>query len=365
MDLSRRKALALAGGAVVAAAGGSTLLFAATRTPDAALAPWGAASTYDDVRLHAFAHALLAPNPHNLQPWRIELTGTDGAVLRRDAGKGLPETDPLDRQIQIGFGCFLELARMAAAERGVGVTARAWPDGPGGPVAKISFGGPATPDPLFAAVMDRRSCKTPFDAAPLADDAASALAAHADILRDPARVAALRDLTWRAWLVEAHTPRTMRESAELMRFGRRAIEASPDGIDMGGPMLEGLWRAGLLTRESVMDPGSAGFAAAERMYGEMLAATPAYAVIVAGDTPGDRLEVGRRWLRLNLAATAAGVALHPVSQALQEFEEMAEIRAEAHRLLAPGGGTVQILGRIGYAPRPARTPRWPLEAKLA
>ncbi len=44
---------------------------------------------------------------------------------------------------------------------------------------------------------------------------------------------------------------------------------------------------------------------------------------------------------------------------------MAEVRAEAHRMLAPEGGTVQMLGRVGYGPEVARTPRWPLEAKLA
>lgn len=240
-----------------------------------------------------------------------------------------------------------------------------WPEGPDGPVATMTFHGRAEPDPLFAAVMDRRSCKEPFAAAPLSDADAGALAPHAGVLRDPGTVAALRDLTWRAWLVEAHTPRTMRESAELMRFGRRAIEANPDGIDFGGPMLEGLWRAGILGVEEMVDPDSIAFASGAAMYEEMLAATPAYAVIVAGDAQADRIEAGRGWLRLNLAATAAGVSLHPVSQALQEFPEMAEVRAEAHRMLAPEGGTVQMLGRVGYGPEVARTPRWPLEAKLA
>ncbi len=125
MDMSRRKAIALVGGAAIAAAGGGTALFAATRSPGAALVPWESAGGYEDLRLHAFAHALPAPNPHNLQPWRLELTGTTGAILHRDPSKALPQTDPKDRQIQIGFGCFLEPARMAAAEPGGGDADRA------------------------------------------------------------------------------------------------------------------------------------------------------------------------------------------------------------------------------------------------
>ena len=71
-----------------------------------------------------------------------------------------------------------------------------------------------------------------------------------------------------------------------------------------------------------------------------------------------------RWLRLNLAATGAGLAIRPVSQALQEYPEMAAHLARAHDLAAPDGGTVQMLGLLGYAARTARTPRWPLETRM-
>ena len=59
-----------------------------------------------------------------------------------------------------------------------------------------------------------------------------------------------------------------------------------------------------------------------------------------------------------------GLSLHPVSQALQEYPEMAAHYAQAHELLAQEGHTVQMLGRVGYGPDIPRTPRWPLEAKL-
>ena len=364
MTLSRRKAIALIGGGTVLAATTGATAFAMTRSPTAALAPWDAAGGYADVREHALSYALLAPNPHNLQPWMVSLEGKDRVAFWRDTSKGLPETDPMDRQIHIGFGCFLELARMAAAERGVAVETALWPDGPEGPVAAMTFRGEARPDPLFAGVMDRRSCKEPFADTPLTAAHAALLAEHATVVTDPSRVAEIVDRTWEAWLIEAHTPRTMRESAELMRIGRREIEANPDGIDLGGPMMEALALAGLMSREAAMDPESQGFKAAEGIYDEMLHATPAYAVMVAGDAPEDRIAVGRRWLRLNLATTLAGVSLHPVSQALQEFPEMAEVRARTHALLAPDGGTVQMLGRLGYGPDVPRTPRWPLEAKM-
>ncbi|MEM9756694.1 MAG: twin-arginine translocation pathway signal protein, partial [Pseudomonadota bacterium] len=67
---------------------------------------------------------------------------------------------------------------------------------------------------------------------------------------------------------------------------------------------------------------------------------------------------------VNLAATAEGVGFQPLSQALQEYPEMDALYAQVHAMLAPEGGTVQMLARIGYGPDVPVSPRWPLEAKL-
>jgi hypothetical protein len=92
---------------------------------------------------------------------------------------------------------------------------------------------------------------------------------------------------------------------------------------------------------------------------------PAHVVTTTpGNTRADQIEAGRRWLRLNLATTGMGLALHPVSQALQEYPEMAGPYAEMHAAYARPGETVQMLGRLGYGPDIAPTPRWPLEDKL-
>lgn len=363
MSLSRRKTLALLGGGLVLAAAGSAGAFLATRTPGSALAPWDAAGGYEDARMHALSFAILAPNPHNRQPWMAELVGNDAIRIFRDPARNLPETDPFNRQLTIGMGCFLELMVLAAAERGYGVALDLFPQGEEGPVAVARFSqGAAKPEPLFAHVLNRRSAKEPYADKPVPADA---LADFAQIVTDPQQVKALRALTWEAWMVEAMTARTMKESVDLMRFGRAEIEANPDGIDLGGPFLESLMLAGLLKREDQLDPKSAGFQQGVDIYREMLAATPAYACLTSPtNTRADQIEAGRRWLRLNLAATSLGLSLHPVSQALQEFAEMAPLNARAHALLAAPGQTVQMLGRLGYGPEVPRTPRWPLESRM-
>lgn len=365
MTLSRRKALTLIGGGTVFAASASLGGCAATRTPTKAQAPWQLAGSYDDPRLNALSFALLAPNPHNLQPWQVKLEGTDALTLHHDPTRRLPETDPFDRQIIIGLGCFIEQMVLAAGAAGHAAEVTYLPEGEGGPVAHARFTQGGRADPLAAHILDRRSCKEPFTDRAVPTALATELALSADIYTDTPTVAALQDLTFEAWMTETTTPHTMKESVDLMRMGKAEINATPDGIDMGGMFLESLMATGLLTRAALLDPESISFQKGISTYREMLNATPAYAALTsATNTRIDQIEAGRRWLRLNLTTTRMGLSLHPVSQALQEYPEMAPHYQAAQALLAPQGHTVQMLGRLGYGPVIPRTPRWPLEAKL-
>ncbi|MFN9847684.1 MAG: twin-arginine translocation pathway signal protein, partial [Alphaproteobacteria bacterium] len=50
-----------------------------------------------DPRRWVLAHAILAPNPHNRQPWLVDLAGTDEIVFYADTSRLLPATDPPNR----------------------------------------------------------------------------------------------------------------------------------------------------------------------------------------------------------------------------------------------------------------------------
>jgi hypothetical protein len=376
---SRRRFVLAAGGAALALAG-SGAVFAVTRRPSRALQPWqDVEAPVADPRLDAFRYAILAPNPHNRQPWRIELVGSDAAIIRCDLDRRLPETDPFDRQITIGFGCFLELARIAATTRGLRMDIAPFPQGmaeapgrlDGRPIAKVTFARDSgiSVDPLFSSITARRSSKVPFDLSrPISQSTLGVVrqeGAGASI--EPGLVASLRALTWDAWMVEAKTPRTHKESVDLIRIGKTEIEANPDGIALGGAMIEALALAGQISRAALADPASSAFKAGIDKYRPIMGSAMGYAwVITSQNSRREQLEAGRRYVRMNLAANAAGLSVHPVSQALQEFPEMRASLDNAKSLLAvPEGSTLQMLARLGYAPAQPPAPRWPLDSRIS
>ncbi len=377
MTLSRRKTLALIGGGTILAATGA-VGYTLTLPPRTALAPWAAAGTYTEPRMRALSYAVLAPNPHNRQPWLVDLRKDGEVTLFVDTDKMLPHTDPFNRQIVIGLGCFLEMMVMAARQDGYDVELDLFPDGTDAKaldqrrVAVARFVPEAgQPDPLFAHVMARRSLKEPYDTTRPVEqailDQVLAAARETTVAGSvaPEDIADLRMISHEALRIEVETDRTYKESVDLFRIGRREVDANPDGIDFTGPMFEAMALTGTFSREAALDRNSlayteglkAVFANTDTAMGHLWQVTPT-------NTRVDQIAAGRDWLRLNLAATQAGLGMQPLSQGLQEYPEMDAIYAQLHDRLAPEGGTVQMFARVGYGPEIGQSPRWTVESKI-
>jgi len=94
MTIQRRQILTAAGAMLVLSDG---MLRMAKAQP----APEGDPATrHADPRIRAAGHAIRAPNPHNLQPWLVQLAGADRVLLRCDLE--CPPTIKLREQRQSG-----------------------------------------------------------------------------------------------------------------------------------------------------------------------------------------------------------------------------------------------------------------------
>ena len=344
--------------------------------------PWSAAAEgFGDRRLDVLAYAILAPNPHKMQPWRIGLGDGNRFTVYSDTDRLLPETDPPNRQITIGFGCFLELCRQAAAEVGLRADMTYFPDGEpqpvldGRPVAVVDLVEDADikPDPLFTSALARRTNRLAFDTSRAVAESvlAEVRAAGVDGVdvhtsADEAFVGTIRQLTVDAWDVEWSLDRTRRESIAVTRVGKSAVDARPYGISIDDRLSSTLGKLGMMSPEAMDDPEAAAYKESFKFYERACRSAMAY---VWSTTPANtrqaQIEAGRAWVRTQLAANALGLSFHPLSQALQEFPEMAEHYARAHELLSENeGDTVQMLARLGYAPAIGPAPRFALESRI-
>lgn len=374
MDISRRNLILGAGGtAALVGIGGA---WRVTRMPERANAPWILDKTAPtDVRLDAFRHAILAPNPHNRQPWLIQMEGNDSAILTCDLAKRLPETDPFDRQITIGFGTFIELAIIAAAQRGFRIDVAPFPEGASEPrldkrpVARLRFV-PDTkivPDPLYSAITKRRTNRSVYETTTLSLQESAILRTDgAQVSVNPEQLAQMRSITVDAISREMMTHKAHMESVRLMRIGHHEVDATPDGLSLTGPMIETTRLIGITTRESIADPKNSAFKIGLDGLRESYGSVPAALWITSpSNARADQLEAGRLYARTHLRATNMGLSMHPMSQSLQEYPEMAPYFAAIHMLLGVSGvNRIQMLARVGRSPNVAAAARWPLETHM-
>lgn len=386
----RRAFIRVLGGSVIAAAVPPLVAGCSDRYPAAALAPWQGPGGETDLRRWALGYAILAPNSHNRQPWLADLRTPDAIVLHVDRTRLLPETDPWFRQIVVSQGTFLEALVIALRERGVVPRVTLFPDGEFAAralddrrVARVDWqpAADAPRDPLYAQLLQRHTAKVDYDVArqvpPATLDALRASMTDAGVrfggTVEPARRDALRQLCWDAAKVELLTPRTVMESIRLTRVGPDEIARHRDGIAVNAIVPRVADALGAFDRQN---PPAEGSTAYKQMMGRFEGHSRTAMGFVwlstprgDGDAGGRSAEVraGRAYMRLQLKATELGLQVHPMSQALQEFPEMAPHFERAHALLVgrpAAQETVQMLCRIGYAAPQQHAPRRGVDAIL-
>jgi hypothetical protein len=381
--MQRRQFIRVAGGGVITAAT-APLAACSQALPPEAIATWNGPGAEPDLRRWLLGYAILAPHSHNLQSWLVDLSVPDQILLRCDLGRLLPETDPYSRQIMMSHGTFLELLAMAARERGHRAEITLFPEGAfgeqqldGRPVARVRLLPDATarPDPLFAQVLQRHTNRSAYELTrpvPAAAWQAMTAAMQAYPLRfgfagleQPEALAQQRAVAAEAWRVELVTPRTLMESYKVLRVGTAEVARHRDGLTLMDPMVVLMDRVGLFDRSR--PPGADDFATTSQIkdFNAKLESTPGFLWMVSeGNDRVTQVNAGRAFVRVQLAATAHGVALQPLQQALQEYPEQAATHGQIRRLLgadAPGQ-TLQMWARVGFAPAVPPAPRRAVDA---
>ena len=384
--LKRRQFLRVAGGGVIASAI-LPLAGCSSDYPAEAIAAWqGPSAGESDVRRWILSYAILAPHSHNLQSWLVDLREPNEILLYCDLTRLLPETDPFSRQMMMSQGTFLEILDLAARQKGLRADIELFPQGEPGPrqldkrpTARIRLQPDASvrPDPLFMQVTRRHTNREAYEAREPAKAALDAIAAsvsaypfRAGFVGGGGEAKAIeqhRAIAMEAWRIELVTPRTIMESYNVLRVGPEEIARHRDGLSMNKPMIRALAAVGLFDRSKAPGPDDMATTGQLKEFNAKIATTPAFFWLV---TPGNdrktQVNAGRAYVRAQLAATVQGLAMQPLSQALQEYPEQAGPYKRIHELLQAtrDSETVQMWARLGYAPAVQPAPRRGVDAHI-
>jgi hypothetical protein len=383
--MDRRHFIRLTAGSGIAVVAG-TGAGCSQQMPADAIAAWKGPGAEPDARRWILGYAILAPHSHNLQSWLVDLRTPDEIVLRCDLARLLPETDPFSRQIMMSHGTFLELLDIAARERGLRAEISLFPQGPfrpstldQRPVARIRLvADPTVPkDPLFAQILQRHTNRSTYQVdRPVPADAWQAMkeSVKPNSLQfgfvgtdQPDALKRHRAIAAEAWRIELTTPRTIMESYKVLRVGAAEIEQHRDGLFVLDRIPVLMSKVGLFDRSKPPGPDDYATTSQIKDFNAKLDSTPGFLWMVTdGNDRVTQVNAGRAYARVQLAATAAGIALQPLQQALQEYPEQAKPYAEIRTLLdaSPSTRTVQMWARAGFAPPVGPAPRRGVDAQL-
>lgn len=351
-----------------------------------ALEAWnGPSKVENDIRILVLSYAILAPNPHNKQPWLIQMKGDNSFDLYVDPDRLLPESDPPHRQIHIGQGTFLENLSIAARNLGYRPKIDYFPEGMYGndtleekPVASITLiQDPfVKPDILFNYILRRQSNKRIYDKKPLAQSQLADLTAALDydtndygfnISTNVLVLEQLSEMLTEAMSIDTSDQQRDDESLAMFRFNDGELEQHRDGFgvpQMGADGVRKLIIENLfISRKSLQQDRNSWRAQSTEGARKQAESAAAFGWLTSSNnTRLNQIEAGRMYNRINLAATALGIAIHPMSQILQEYPDMQSLQHKLKDFLGvPNDHTIQMLFRLGIAEDVTHSARRPVE----
>jgi hypothetical protein len=313
------------------------------------------------------------------------LPDRDTIDLYVDPARKLPGVDPIDRQLVLSEGAFVEVCAIALRHEGCEPQIIYLPEGDAAalaaraPVVTVRLERRAAEHDaqLFLAIRERHTNRRPYDpersiSSPELDAIRSAGTigtARLEFITDRAARHEVATACRDAMAIDVSDRTRNEELASWFRFDDDELERKGDGFGLaqGGTEGIGKWFAEtfLLSRQAAADPSGSFAQKSIDLTWRQASSAPAFALITtAGNERADQLDAGRAFVRAQLAAASLGIRTQPHYQILQEYPAMAVLTRRFMADFGTGNRTVQMLFRLGHAEATRHSPRRPLSALL-
>jgi nitroreductase len=275
--------------------------------------------------------AILSANPHNSQPWRFRLYPSAIDMLV-DPGRNIGNMDPYRREQHIGLGCSLENLLIAAQAKGFDPRLAVLPDASDATlIAHVELNpGHVSNLALYRAIPLRHTHRAPFDTTRKPSQATLSGLDHevADIqgaaivwiTSDAARRQVGQLIVEAAQAISADHDQSV-DSFRWWRDSWRDIQTFQDGmtIDAAGlsPLITALGK--ILPPQSREQNDQAWIQQTRDNYVKTAAA---FGIVIVRDATDNaqRIDGGRLYQRLHLAAVNRGLAMQPLNQITERID---------------------------------------------
>lgn len=327
---------------------------------------------FKEPALKAIALGINAPNPHNTQAWKFRIDSDTTFTLYIDESRLLPATDPTTRQIHIGCGCFLSVMQAGISAHGYTAQIHLLSEGEYQmdqtgklPVANVSLI-PTKPftDPLAKVIPTRKTNRLAYQNYTLSFDEFNTILTKTKAQYSTIKL--INDSTvddhlyclYQGMVIESTTYETYEESRIWFRETDMRIEELRDGINLpaGGTMGFKKWLAEKILKgldEKEWHKSSTINQHLSSYEKKVKSSKALVHLITETNTQLDWIQAGMDYARFQLAATLHNYYIHPMSQVLQEYVEMNDLRQQYDHLNGiTGQQKIQMAFRIGKADQP-------------
>jgi hypothetical protein len=325
--MNRATFLKIAGGALLAAGGAGYLLSDRKNFVRADIRATATTSPLLPDEREILYMASLAPSGHNTQPWFVQYLEPYHWIIGNDRSKWLPAVDPTQRETLLSIGAFVQNLELAANTLGYScefeLLAQNNQDENVLSVRLKKKG--STPAFDLNEIKLRRTVRSHYNGAPLRkEDVDFLLENERDHLaffeKNSPEHKLLDEQTIEANQAQANRDDAQTELSEWMRFSSRDAEKYCDGLTVASMEIEGVagWFVRNFYKKSNVKAPDFRKQSVD-IVKKQVAQSGGWMLIASKDNSvATLLETGRRLQRLSLKIRQKSIALHPMTQILEE-----------------------------------------------
>lgn len=298
--------------------------------------------------------ASLAPSGHNTQPWRVRMLSGHDMIIQADENRTLPCVDPDRRELLLSLGAFVENAVIAAQAAGYSPEVRVLANAPDdGDVVRLTLHRDTPRSHPLHVLKARRTVKHGLRPEKLSTSDITALtkATEGGLHYFPStgsHAACIAEAALETFRRQTDRDESQKELVRWIRLSNRDAQRRCDGLTTEGMEITGLkgWFVRrFVSPEDFLKPAYR--RQSIEMTADLVKEGAGWMVLTSsGETVADLIETGRRFERLALLACQRNIAIHPMTQILEEPYGREQIVGNHSR-----GFTPQFILRVGYLDR--------------